>query len=101
MENSQQKPRRIFTPQQKFDIIKDIERCAIIREGLTKHGIKSSTFYKWRRQFAVGMNARLRNAKPLKSPDLKKLEEENRKLKEFGLNQLLTIMNLKKEMNLD
>jgi hypothetical protein len=37
MESNQQKPRRIFTPQQKFEIIKDIERCATIREGLAKH----------------------------------------------------------------
>ncbi len=54
MENSEQKPRRIFTPQQKFDIIKDIERCSSIREGLAKHGIPSSMFYKWKRQLAVG-----------------------------------------------
>ncbi len=101
MENSEQKPRRIFTPQQKFDIIKDIERCSSIREGLAKHGIPSSMFYKWKRQLAVGVNASLRNTKPLKSPDLKKLEEDNRKLKDHVLNQSLTIMNLKKEMNLD
>ncbi len=101
MENSEQKPRRIFTPQQKFDIIKDIERCSSIREGLAKHGIPSSMFYKWKRQLAVGVNASLRNTKPLKSPDLKKLEEDNRKLKDRVLNQSLTIMNLKKEMNLD
>jgi len=82
MENSQQKPRRIFTPQQKFEIIKDIERCSSIREGLSKHGITSSMFYKWKRQLAVGINASLRNTKPLKSPDLKKLEEDNRGLKE-------------------
>lgn len=86
---------------QKFEIIKDIERCSSIREGLAKHGILSSMFYKWKRQLAVGINASLRNAKPLKSPDPKKLEEENRKLKELVLNQSLTIMNLKKEMNLD
>jgi len=101
MENSQQKPRRIFTPQQKFEIIKDIERCSSVREGLAKHGIPSSMFYKWKRQLAVGVNASLRNTKPLKSPDLKKLEEDNRKLKDRVLNQSLTIMNLKKEMNLD
>ncbi len=58
-------------------------------------------FYKWKRQLAVGVNASLRNTKPLKSPDLKKLEEDNRKLKELVLNQSLTIMNLKKEMSLD
>jgi len=101
MESNQHKPRRIFTPQQKFEIIKAIEQCATIREGLAKHNLPSSMFYKWKRQLAVGINASLRNTKPLKSQDLKKLEEENRKLKELVLNQSLTIMNLKKEMNLD
>ena len=101
MENSHHKPRRVFTPQQKLEIIKDIEHSSTIREGLAKHNLPSSMYYKWKRQLAVGVNASLRNAKPLKSPDLKKLEEENRKLKELVLNQSLTIMNLKKEMNLD
>ncbi|HNV19868.1 MAG TPA: transposase [Rectinema sp.] len=101
MENNQKKPRRVFTPQQKFEIIKDIERASTVREGLAQHGIPSSMFYKWKRQLAVGVNASLRNTKPLKSPDLKKLEEDNRKLKELVLNQSLTIMNLKKEMSLD
>ena len=72
-----------------------------MRAGLSKHGITSSMFYKWKRQLSVGINASLRNTKPLKSPDLKKLDEDNRKLKELVLNQSLTIMSLKKEMNLD
>ncbi|MDD5008719.1 MAG: hypothetical protein PHU49_02085 [Syntrophorhabdaceae bacterium] len=38
-----------------------------------------------------------RNSKPLKSSDLRKLEEENRKLKEVVLNQLLMITSLKKD----
>ena len=59
MEGNQGKPRRVFTPQQKFEIIKDIERCSSIREGLAKHGIPSSMFYKWKRQLAVGVNASL------------------------------------------
>jgi len=72
-----------------------------MRAGLSKHGITSSMFNKWKRQLAVGINASLRNTKPLQSPDLKKWEEDNRKLKEFVWNQSLTIMSLKKEMNLD
>jgi hypothetical protein len=30
----EKKVRRIFTPEQKFEILKDIERCATLREGL-------------------------------------------------------------------
>jgi len=58
-------------------------------------------YYKWKRQLSVGINASLRNTKPVKSTELKKLEEENRKLKEVILQQSLTITSLKKEMNLD
>jgi len=101
MEQANGKPRRHFTPQQKYDILKDIERCATIQAGLDKHGIASSVYYKWKRQLSVGINASLRNTKPVRSPELKKLEEENRKLKEVILQQSLTITSLKKEMNLD
>jgi len=101
MEGSTKKPRRYFTPEQKFEIIKDVEASATIRDGLAKHGLPSGLFYKWKRQLRVGINASLRNTKPLKSADLKRLEEENRKLKEVVLSQSLTIARLKKEMNLD
>jgi transposase-like protein len=93
--------RRIFTPEQKFEILKDIERCRTIKEGLEKHQLHYSVYRKWRQQLAVGVRALLRNHKPLKSPDTKRLEAENRKLKEIVLNQSLIISELKKEMNLD
>jgi predicted AAA+ superfamily ATPase len=32
--NGGNKVRRIFTPEQKFDILKDIDRCKTIKEGL-------------------------------------------------------------------
>jgi transposase-like protein len=95
------KARRIFTPEQKFEILKDIERCATIREGLVKHGLHYSVFRTWRRQLEVGVRASLRNGRPLKPVDLKGLEAENRKLKEVVLNQALLLSELKKEMNLD
>ncbi len=95
------KPKRVFTPEQKYEILRDIERCSTIKEGLEKHKISSSLYCKWRRQLQVGINASLRNTKPIKSPDIKRLEEENRKLKEVILNQSLIITSLKKEMSLD
>jgi transposase-like protein len=100
MEQSNKKPRRHFTPEQKYEILKDIEASPIVRDALEKNGITSGLYYKWRHQLKVGINASLRNTKPLKSPDLKKLEEENRKLKEVILSQSMTIARLKKEMNL-
>ena len=97
----EKKARRIFTPEQKFEILKDIERCGTIKEGLVKHGLHYSVFRTWRRQLEVGVRASLRSSRPLKSADLRRLEAENRKLKEVVLNQALLLSELKKEMNLD
>lgn len=101
MNDKVKKPNRIFTPEQKYEILKDIEKYPTVREGLEKYQISPSVYHRWKRQLAVGVNASLRNARPLKSPDLKRLEEENRKLKEVVLNQSLMITSLKKEMRLD
>jgi transposase-like protein len=93
--------RRIFTAEQKFEILKDIERCQTIKEGLTKQQLADSVYYKWKRQLEVGVRASLRNSRPLESADLKRLEAENRKLKEALLNQAFLISELKKAMSLD
>jgi hypothetical protein len=45
MEQNNQKPRRNFTREQKYEIIKDIERCSSIRSGLEKYNIASSMYY--------------------------------------------------------
>jgi len=97
----EKKVRRIFTPEQKFEILKDIERCGTVKEGLAKHGLQYSVFRSWRRQLEVGVRASLRNGRPLKSVNLRRLEAENRKLKEVVLNQALLLSELKKEMSLD
>lgn len=93
--------KRVFTPEQKFEIIKDIEMFRTVKEGLEKYQLCHSVYLKWKRQLEVGVRASLRNSKPLKSADLKRLESENRKLKETVLNQALIICELKKEMNMD
>ena len=95
------KMRRVFTPEQKFEILKDIERGQTIKEGLAKHQLGQSLYHKWKRQLEVGVRASLRNSRPLKSTDVRRLEAENRKLKEVVLNQALVLSELKKEMNLD
>jgi transposase-like protein len=95
------KVRRVFTPEQKFEILQDIERCKTIKEGLAKHELAQSLYHKWKRQLEVGVRASLRNSRPMKSADVKRLEAENRRLKEVVLNQALLISELKKEMNLD
>ena len=95
------KAKRVFTPEQKYEILQDIERLGNTKTGLEKHGLAYSVYYKWRRQLQVGVSASLRNSRPIKSENLKRLEAENRRLKELVLNQSLMIGDLKKEMNLD
>ena len=95
------KMRRIFTPEQKFEILKDIERCKTIKEGLGKHNLAQSLYHKWKRQLEVGVRASLRNGRPVVSAEIRRLEAENHKLKEALLNKALLISELKKEMNLD
>lgn len=97
----EKKVRRVFTPEQKFEILKDIETFKTVKEGLEKYQLQYSVYRKWKRQLEVGVRASLRNSKPMKPATLKRLEAENRKLKEVVLNQSLIICELKKEMNLD
>ena len=95
------KPKRLFTPEQKFEILKDIEKHPTIKAGLEKYQLAPSVFNRWRRQLSVGVQASLRNSRPLKSATMRAMEIENRKLKEIVLNQSLMITDLKKEMGLD
>ena len=97
----EKRPRRVFTPEQKFEILKDIETFRTVKEGLEKYQLCYSVYQKWKRQLEVGVRASLRNSRPLKSTELKRLEAENRKLKEVVLNQSLILSELKKEMSLD
>ena len=92
---------RVYTPEQKYEIMKGIEACATIQEGLSKYNIHSSSYYRWQKQLSLGIQSSLRNTKPLKAPELKALEAENRKLKEIVLNQSAMMTNLKKEMRWD
>ncbi len=93
--------RRAFTPEPKFAIWQEIETYPTVKQGVEKHQLCHSVYQKWKRQLAVGVRASLRNSKPLKAPDLRRLEAENKKLKEVILNQSLIICELKKAMNLD
>lgn len=94
------RPRRIFTAQQKFEMLKEIERAPTIRAGLEQYHLEYSVYRRWKRQLEVGVNASLRTGRPVKSPAVKRLEAENRQLKEALLNQSLLLAELKKEMGL-
>ena len=92
--------RRTFTPQQKFEIVQVIGSSPTIKEGLERFNISHSLYTKWKRQLEVGINASLRNSKPLKSQDCRELEKENRLLKEMVLNLSYQVCELKKTLSL-
>lgn len=93
----EQRHRRVFTPEQKFAMLQDIETFPTVKEGLAKYQLCHSVYQKWKRQLAVGVRASLRNSKPLKAPDLRRLEAENKQLKAVILTQSLIITELKKK----
>ena len=97
--------KRVFSSEQKFDILQrieaDVKSGVNQAEAIEKQGIYHSVFYKWKRQLSVGVKSSLRNGKPPVDKEKKKLERENEKLKEIILSQSEQIAILKKETNWD
>lgn len=96
----ERRTRRIFTPEQKVEIIQGIKASESVEKGLEKYDITSSLYYKWSRQYEVGIKASLRNSKPLKSPEDKKLREDIKALQEIVLNLTYELTMLKKRFTL-
>jgi len=95
------KVRRYFTAEQKYQMLKDIEGSGTLKEGLAKYDLQYSAYQRWKRQLEVGARYSLRGGRPAKDPERRRLEAENRRLKEIVLNQSAMISDLKKEMGLD
>ncbi len=76
-----------FTEAQIVGIIKESEAGANINELCRKHGISSTTFYKWKSRFG-GMEIR-------EVAKMRALEDENRRLKRLLANSALEIDALK------
>lgn len=102
MEAAEEKTvRRYFNAEQKYQMLKDIEGCGTLKEGLAKYDLEYSVYRHWKRQLEVGVRHSLRGGRPAKDPEQRRLETENRRLKEIVLNQSAMISDLKKEMGLD
>lgn len=70
-----------FSPTQIAKILKEFDNGKSVAEITREHGVSSAAFYKWRSKYA-GMNGR-----ELKR--IKRLEEENRRLKQMYANLAL------------
>ncbi|MDP3921140.1 MAG: transposase [Candidatus Omnitrophota bacterium] len=102
METAEEKKvRRYFNAEQRYQILKDIEACGTVKEGLEKCDLQYSVYRRWKRQLEVGVRQSLRTGRPAKDPEQRRLAAENRRLKEIVLNQSAMISDLKKEMGLD
>lgn len=75
-------------PQEKIiTILKEVEAGSKVSEVCRKHGISDATFYTWRKKYQ-GMNVD-------EAKRLKKLEEENNRLKKIIADQAIDIQMLK------
>jgi putative transposase len=62
-----------FSDEQIIAILKEAEAGRVVKDLCREHGISQETFYRWRRKFAgMGLSEAAR---------VKRLEEENRRLK--------------------
>lgn len=95
------KARRYFNAEQRYEILKGIEVCGTVKEGLEKYDLQYSVYRRWKRKLEVGVRHSLRGGRPAKDSEQKRLAAENRRLKEIVLNQSAMISDLKKEMGLD
>lgn len=97
------KVKRIFSPEQKANIVHQIEMGIKsgmkIYEAVEKQGIAHSLYTKWKRQLDVGIKSSLRNGKAPMDKEKLKLKKENERLKSIILSQAQAITDLKKETN--
>jgi transposase-like protein len=81
MEQNQDKPRRQFTPDQKFKIIKEqMTTKTSVTEICKKYDISAGNFYKWQDKFLKGALENFKKTEdgPTKA-ELRKIEELERK----------------------
>ena len=79
--------RKRFTEEQIVKVLHEAEAGIPIKELARKYGMTEQTFYRWKKQFGgLGVNE-LR--------ELRKLREENRRLKQIVADQALDIVMLK------
>jgi membrane-bound lytic murein transglycosylase MltF/transposase-like protein len=94
MEDNRQKPKRVFTPEQKYKIIKAIKQCSSIREGLIKYNISSSMYYKWKHQLAAEIKPSLPSDSPAPLHDATAPGEKPGKPKKLSVQEKEHIYSL-------
>jgi putative transposase len=84
------KQRRQFTPEERLSILQECEREGHV-QTCRKYNLSPPLVYKWKeRQKAKGIDG-LKNAYKRVDPELRKLEEENERLKRIIAKQALEL----------
>jgi transposase-like protein len=84
------KSRRIFSVEQKLQIIQEAEQIGVT-QVLRKHNLSHSVFLRWKNQFNEGGTVSLQPQYRKIDPELRALQEENARLKKIIGNQALEL----------
>jgi transposase-like protein len=90
------KPRK-YTVEQKLGILREWEKRGNGVEIAKQYGLHPYTLYRWKKRLEQGAREWLKGSKPKKALALKRLEEENRQLKETLAAVTQELMLFKKE----
>jgi len=77
-----QKKTRKFTPRKKLEILKEWERSGDGIQVAEKYQVHPATLYRWKKALEQGAEIILKGKKPKVNPQIRRLEKENRSLKE-------------------
>lgn len=82
--------RKRWKPDEIVAVLREADRSKNNEEVIRKHGICEQTFYRWKKMYGGVDGTELAK--------LKKLEDENRRLKQLAGDQALAIQIMKEEL---
>jgi putative transposase len=85
------KTRRIFSFEEKVMVLKDAEILGVT-QALRKHSISIGTYYNWKRKVELHGEQSLQSSHQRIEPQLKKLQQENLRLKQLLADKELALM---------
>ena len=97
------KTRRVFTSEQKINIVMEAMRGEIsVAELCRKYAIKDTQFYKWNKEFLEAGKKRLAGdtTREATSDEVAELRKENQRLKEVVADLVVRYDIVKKSLNL-
>ena len=97
------KARRVFTSEQKINIVMEALRAEIsVAELCRKYAINESQFYKWNKEFLEAGKKRLSGdtTREATSDEVAELRKENQRLKETVADLVIRYDIVKKSLNL-